>query len=417
MWNRFRLPASAAASICMGGFGGQTASQKRWKERSERLSSNYARCESATVETFVTYNVLSNHLAGAFLKRCSAAELESGVRMRRIQGKLADPVARRALIGLQEVSLDWGGEFHTFFARHGYHVVFAPYGEAFNGRMGVMLAYPAERFVAESIRLHHVGDSLPKTPSSAPATPPHLSQFGILSAAGMAEILGIHREALNLEWRYAPKEPTVEAINPRRDREWGLAVRRQNIAVLARLRPIDCDVSAFCVGVYHMPCLFGSCEHRQTQNIHVLALKGALAGMAKTAQEPLVLLGDFNLTPDSTGYSLLSGASLGDESAPDTERYRRVYNDLSLASAYALHHGAEPGPRTLDYIWLSDGCSVLNCPALDAKTPRPSASEPSDHLMVEAVVKLPMKVGGVAANPQPKNEPSSSVNRDTSGAI
>jgi len=401
----------------MGVLVGHITSQQRWKERRERLPSRVSRCESATVETFVTYNVLSNHLTGAFLKRCSPADLESSVRMWRIREKLANPIARRALIGLQEVSLDWGGEFHAFFARHGYHVVFAPYGEAFNGRMGVMLAYPAERFVAESVRLHHVGDSLPETPSCAPATPPHLSQFGILSAAGMAEILGIHRDALNLESRYAPKEPTVEAINPRRDREWGLAVRRQNVAVLARLRPVDCDVGAFCVGVYHMPCLFGSCEHRQTQNIHVLALKAALADMAKTAQEPLVLLGDFNLTPDSTGYSLFSGGSLGHESAPDTELYRRVYNDISFRSAYALHHGAEPGPRTLDYIWLSDGCNVLNCPALDPNTPRPSASEPSDHLMVEAVVKLPMGAEGLAARPHPESVPSPSANRAASGAI
>jgi len=341
----------------------------------------------------VTYNVLSNYLVHpGFLKRCPAADLESGVRLSRVQEKLTRPLVQRAVIGLQEVSSDWAGDLHVFFARHGYQVVFVPYGEAFNGRMGVLLAYPSDRFVAESIRLHHVGDSLPETPSLAPITPPHLSPHGVLSAAGMAEVLGIHRDALDLQSRYAPQGPTVEVLNPRQDREWGLAVRRQNVAVLARLRPVSGDLGAFCVGVYHMPCLFRCMEERQTQNIHVLALRTALAGMAKTETEPCVLLGDFNIKPGGSAYDLLTGAVLGHAEAPDTARYRRIYSEFQLKSAYAAYHGAEPGPWTLDYIWMSEGCRVLECPKLDPATQRPSATEPSDHLMVEAVVELPIDV-------------------------
>merc|ERR1712228_277046 len=113
----------------------------------------------------------------------------------------------------------------------------------------------------------------------------------------MAEMLGLPKDALKLKSRYAPRGETLEVLNPRQDREWGLAVRRQNVAVLARLRRVDGECGSFCVGVYHMPCLYGSVEHRQTQNIHVLALRSALASMAKSGKEPCVLMGDFNIKP------------------------------------------------------------------------------------------------------------------------
>jgi len=138
-----------------------------------------------------------------------------------------------------------------------------------------------------------------------------------------------------------------------------------------------------------MPCLFGSVEHRQAQNIHLLAVRQALVGMAKIPGEPCVLLGDFNIRPDSSAYKLFSGGCLGSEEAPDTERYRRIYTEAPLCSAYASFHGSEASSYTLDYIWMSDGCLVTECPKLDFDAQRPSASEPSDHLMVEAVVELP----------------------------
>merc|ERR1712032_248213 len=385
------MGASAAASVVAGSW--------RPHQRDHIVPSRCAVPERALKaskrqETFVTYNVLCNHLIHpGFLKKCPAADLESNVRLQRVQDKLLGAVSVGALIGLQEVSMDWAGELYVFFARHGYQVVFVPYGEAFNGRMGVVFAYPSDRFVTETIRLHHVGDSLPEVPSLAPTTPPHLSAHGVLSADGMEDILGIRPGALDLQSRYAPHGPTVEALNPRQDREWGLAVRRQNVAVLARLRPRGSPhglgSDAFCVGVYHMPCLYRSCEERQTQNIHILALKKAIVDMSRDSEEPCVLLGDFNIKPKSSAYNLMTGSRLGHEEAPDSEQYRRVYTNRSFTSAYAALHGGEPGPHTLDYIWMSEGCHACFCPQLDPTEQRPSASEPSDHPMLLATVELP----------------------------
>merc|ERR1719265_202372 len=397
MWARVRLPASSAAAAVGGALAAVHGDGATLWKRSKRTTWAVALCDSAGGsaswrECFVTYNVLCNHLIHAgFRKRCAAEDLESDVRLRRVKAKLSLPTAQRAIVGLQEVSLEWAGDLHVFFARQGYHVVFAPYGEKFNGHMGVLLAYPSERYETEAIRLHHIGDALPETLSLAPTPPPYLSPHGILSERGMADICGIHKDALDLRSRYAPRGPTVEVLNPRQDREWGLAGRRQNIAVLARLRPRDGPPGSFCVGVYHMPCLFGSTEHRQTQSIHLLALRGALADLRATPGEPCVLIGDFNLRPGGSGYDLLTGASLGSVDAPDTDSYRRIYNELPFTSAYCAFHGAEPSPWMLDYIWLSPGCSVRCCPKIDAQAPRPSATEPSDHPILEALVELPLE--------------------------
>ena len=65
---------------------------------------------------------------------------------------------------------------------------------------------------------------------------------------------------------------------------------------------------------------------------------------------------------------------------------------ISALIAYADFHGAEAGSRQLDYIWMSNGCRVLESPTLDVGTERRSASETSGHLMVEAVIQLPVQL-------------------------
>lgn len=153
-----------------------------------------------------TYNVLSSHLADpSHFPRCAPADLDAAVRLPRVLAKLraetaqkasrsdaihtreesvrraramrwaarrtvhsralthapplaptheCDAAARRAMpvgalggcvqsvIALQEVSMDWAGELHTFFAAEGYQFVTALYGRYFNGYMGVGLAWP-----------------------------------------------------------------------------------------------------------------------------------------------------------------------------------------------------------------------------------------------------------------------------------
>lgn len=147
-------------------------------------------CDPRSENVFVTYNVLSSHLASpGHYWRWAPEDLHPVTRLARVQAKLTSAIERRALIGLQEVSSDWAGELHVFFARHGYQSVFGLYGGASNGHMGVLLAYPTDRFMAEKVQLLHVGESLPTTPKMSPETPEGLSPYGFLSHRGMAELM------------------------------------------------------------------------------------------------------------------------------------------------------------------------------------------------------------------------------------
>lgn len=345
----------------------------------------------------MTYNVLSSHLCSPKQwKKCPERDLHPPTRLLRIQKKLADAMERHAVIGLQEVSSDWAGELHVFFAKHGYQTVFARYGESFNGYMGSLLAYPADCLQAEQVKLHHVGESLPPTSRDPSSWPQHLSPFGIYSHQGFAELMGVDAEGLKPNARRSPRGEMLDVLNPRRNREWALAARRDNVAVIARFKPLDGSSADFCVGVYHMPCLFANTEDNQTKNIHTLALRAEMAKFSNG--DPCILLGDFNFRPASSSYSLITGAGLGHDEAPDKVEYRRLLtSNFPLQSAYVEVNGSEPNSFTLDYIWMSRGCEATACPCV-IKTQRPSETEPSDHPLVEATIRLPSQLGYEASH-------------------
>jgi hypothetical protein len=45
-----------------------------------------------------------------------------------------------------QVSTKWAGPLHAFLASHGYHMVTGLYGKAFNGYMGVAIAWPTKKY-------------------------------------------------------------------------------------------------------------------------------------------------------------------------------------------------------------------------------------------------------------------------------
>lgn len=74
--------------------------------------------------------------------------------------------------------------------------------------------------------------------------------------------------------------------------------------LFARLRPKDGSADlpnggTFCVGTYHMPCLFN------IRPVMVMHTSMAIKHLAKLAgSDPLVFAGDFNFNPDSDCYKL-----------------------------------------------------------------------------------------------------------------
>ena len=91
-----------------------------------------------------------------------------------------------------------------------------------------------------------------------------------------------------------------------------------------------------------------------------------------------------------------------------------------MRSAYKAVHGREPeftnfaqsknAPEAfkgcLDYIFVSDGPKVVNCPPVPAAPfvlPLPSKTEPSDHLLLEATLEFEKK--GKGTDDGEKSEP------------
>lgn len=80
-----------------------------------------------------------------------------------------------------------------------------------------------------------------------------------------------------------------------------LGERRFNQALFVRLRAKDdaANGGTFCVGTYHMPCLFNA---RPVMVMHTSMVIKHLARLA--GSDPLVFAGDFNFNPDSECYKL-----------------------------------------------------------------------------------------------------------------
>lgn len=125
---------------------------------------------------------------------------------------------------------------------------------------------------------------------------------------------------------------------------------------------------------------------------------------------PSVLAGDFNFTPDSPMYRMVTTGSVvaSDPALPPplfpTDSWSPTIS-TPLTSAHVLFMGKEPDftnhsetnmnkfTGTLDYIFVSPGvgvCGVDALPVLTVDTPtQPSEREPSDHLPVAANLTVP----------------------------
>ena len=105
---------------------------------------------------------------------------------------------------------------------------------------------------------------------------------------------------------------------------------------------------AFCVGTYHMPCLFGSVDKERVMVIHASLAAARVKKVA--AGKRYVLCGDFNVKPYDACYQLLTqGPCLGvcrsDADKPDGDIVAEKFSSTvepPLKSAYVLANGKEP---------------------------------------------------------------------------
>lgn len=353
----------------------------------------------------VTYNVLAPLLCTAkHFPKCSVDAVSAEKRLPRLMARMVEETSAGAVISLQEVDLKWAGKLHAFFAEHGYCAVFAQYGRTFNGYMGVMVAWPREQFEALDVEISRIADTASRGtwPKPIKDDAPSLSRFGYVTYNGLKEILGCSPPEL-----------------PQEDKqfEWNMAKGRANEAVFVRLRARGQPLApSFCVGTYHMPCLFGTPEKVRVVNIHTYLLMARFRAFA--GNDAAVLVGDFNFKPKDSPYLLAtSGGSFEGARASSPEDVKGLEERLvrgpvpfpsGLKSAYVAYHGrephftnfaqtegqAEPFVETLDYIWFTDGLlEVVDCPRLPesreaVQGPFPNQAEPSDHVLLKATLRL-----------------------------
>jgi len=321
-----------------------------------------------------TYNILSSHLAGAdHFPRCNAKDLKRRNRFPRILAHLEDSITQNAIISLQEVPRMWSGPLHAFFQEKGYVMIDSLYGRFFNGYMGVAIAYNPQVFALQDCKIFSVADSI-KDKREKPLT----------------TFIG---SWVNWVSSFLPgqKEPPVDPWNKSRD--------RKNTSIFCRFRlKEDPEAPAFCVATYHMPCAFW-CPPIMT--IHVTELMKQTQRLANG--DRLVVNGDFNFMPDSPMYKLVTTGQMDRSDAaypPPNGNWTMEFKVMK--SSYAVVLGKEPETTnfpgieseftgTLDYIFYSEGLKARKCLPLPAERElefMPSATQPSDHLLLQTTFDL-----------------------------
>jgi mRNA deadenylase 3'-5' endonuclease subunit Ccr4 len=356
----------------------------------------------------VSYNVLSSHLAEpSHFTTYNPDHLEASNRLpvvlKKLEGEIMNSNSRKPVIFcLQEVSYDWAGAFHAFFANRGYHLVTGLYGKKYNGYMGIALAWPTAEFEAAKVDISRLSDT-----REWPASPekPWWEQL----------------------WKNAVENPLrrLQILPSEPESHWSHAARRYNVLLTAVLKHKESQ-QQFCIANYHMPCAFYAPKVMTTHADMAVAHVQNMALVEETSGEgdeeevlisklPHILAGDFNIKPVDSMYRLMTTGSM-DESDPawptahESGALWQPTQQEPVRSAYAVAQGREPDFTNyarvkeddpfidcLDYIFLSKEWGVTAIQELPNREqavgpfPNLNVNEPSDHLLIATDLELGTK--------------------------
>eukprot|EP01124_Arcella_intermedia_P033307 TRINITY_DN7954_c0_g1_i1.p1 TRINITY_DN7954_c0_g1~~TRINITY_DN7954_c0_g1_i1.p1 ORF type:complete len:325 (-),score=55.52 TRINITY_DN7954_c0_g1_i1:8-982(-) len=318
--------------------------------------------QSMDVEV-VSYNILSDSLCSpSTYPHCTPAALDTPLRFEKIKQKLTHRIeSNRPIIGLQEVSRAFSAQLYTFFENLGYCFVYSSYHAQHTGYMGVALAYPRDLYAMKDLKIHRLTDLCANMP------PPG-------------------------QWD-----------------AWQSARECTNVLILAHLQQKSTS-KEFSLGVYHMPCYYGSTEKMKAMNIHVILLVQYCQDAA--GGRPLVVVGDFNFYPVDSCYPLVLEGRMDGVHLEKPEPWPLVVGNRTngwfkgMRSAYrerggeprltCLHNGTEEKfGEVLDYIFISGewGVRAVIDIGIDVEeykkkgiTSLPTLEEPSDHVLIGATL-------------------------------
>ena len=280
-----------------------------------------------------SYNVLSSHLSEpAYYATLNPDHLNPINRLPVVLNKLDDEIENQnsSIICLQEVSHDWAGALHTYFANKGYHMVTGLYGRHFNGYMGVATAFKLSDYTILDVDISRLAD---KRENGWPKKPKEKSNFIKKIYKGIYKSLSSTIKSIYF---------SLSGTKPKRITDpWFMSQNRFNQLVTVKLQDKKTKKS-FAVGNYHMPCAFFAPQvmtiHTDLAARHVQRLasftsrSGSGSGSGAvvmnddndndnnddngnedndetstaTSSMPYILAGDWNIKPGDASYNLLT---------------------------------------------------------------------------------------------------------------
>ena len=330
----------------------------------------------------VSFNLLTQGYASPDrLPSVDPAILDFKYRINLIKEALGKEVEKKAVICLQEVSMRFSSELAPFFQQRDYFYISAPYDGFYANYMGVAIAFPNSQYNLVVANIARISDTKSWKRAPKPTFWAKFVQFFV-------NIL------ITLRLKKTPPKDF-----------WDMSKNRYNQSITLKLSDKNDERKQFCIGNYHMPCLY---YERRAMTIHTALLLQNLAKFSK--KTPYILAGDFNTTPDCSVYRLITEGKMETTDPnyptpinPDDKWVPTVPSPMK--SAYFEHCGAEPEYTnyshpserseesfigTLDYIFYSPNCkvkSVIEIPKLTGAVP--SAQYPSDHLLIGATISVP----------------------------
>ncbi|CAD7966796.1 unnamed protein product [Amoebophrya sp. A25] len=282
----------------------------------------------------VTYNVLSPLLADiSSHTQCTLENLQADTRLARIKQKLEGEIGtKKPIVCLQEVGLSWKGPLFSFFDEAGYKVIDTHYGNQYADYMGILVAYPADRYRCTKTDTARVSDIFQQKIPEEEGQEKRRQGGGGAGIKGALAKLGAEVMAKFVKRESAPKPE---------ESGWEIAERRQNRIILAAFESLSTEKKqAFALATYHNPCLFGSKEKVRALAIHSTWIAQALEKFAEG--KPRILCGDFNFTPkNSLVYYYMTTGSAEVAERLDFQRGKGAkYSDWDsklqpMGSAYA----------------------------------------------------------------------------------
>ena len=411
------------------------------------------------VSTLVyTYNLLSpNYASINYFIHCKQEDLNGGTRFLRIIKKIQDCIDKEAILCLQEVPQKWAGNLHSYFQQRNYHCVTSLYGSPQSGFMGILIAFPNGKYrlnnsiistlsttkswrgplVNNSSNTNNTNNN--NNNNNTANNNNNLNSVQKIMANGYYDLNNINNNNNNNDNNNGngdnngnngngdcKKENNCNEVNGKEENNqsnnendknsennngeleyYDLARKRLNTIVLVNLQENESKES-FCVATTHLPCAY--------QTPKVMTIFTGLVGqfMVKNCSgKPFILAGDFNFTPPSLQYQLLTTGVIDVNSSEYPNHPKDNWSPnlgSEFKSAYMEKNQKEPlftnyckvpdnfFKDTIDYIFLSptgivDEVLDLSETEKFALTVNsfPARDEPSDHIMIGARITFPTK--------------------------